>query len=70
MCSCAVPVLLVPKKTITGVRTLIVEPFNNIIVKYRYHIPRLDNMLNKLYGSSMFFKIDLKNSYHQIRMKE
>lgn len=52
MCSCAVPVLLVPKKTITGVRTLIVEPFNNIIVKYRYHIPRLDNMLNKLHGSS------------------
>jgi hypothetical protein len=27
-------------------------------------------MLDKLHGSSVFFKIDLKNSYHQIRMKE
>jgi hypothetical protein len=43
---------------------------NNILVKYRHHIPGLDDMLNELHGSCLFFKIDLKSDYHHIKMKE
>jgi len=43
---------------------------NNIIVKYRHLIPKLDDMLDKLHESYVFSKIDLKSGYHQIMMKE
>jgi len=43
---------------------------NNITIKYRHHIPRLDYLFDELHGTIIFSKIDLKNGYNQMRIKE
>jgi len=43
---------------------------NNIIIKYRHPIPRLDDLLDEIYGACVFSKIHLKHGYNQIRIRE
>ncbi|GKE05598.1 putative reverse transcriptase domain-containing protein [Tanacetum coccineum] len=43
---------------------------NKLTVKNRYPLPRIDDLVDQLQGSSVYSKIDLRSGYHQLRVRD
>ncbi|WMV25952.1 hypothetical protein MTR67_019337 [Solanum verrucosum] len=43
---------------------------NKVSIKNKYPLPRIDDLFNQLHGASCFSKIDLRSSYHQLKVRE
>jgi hypothetical protein len=66
----AFSVLFVEKKD--GSKRLCVDyrALNQVTIKNKYPLPRIDVLFEQLRGAKVFSKIDLNSCYHQLRIRE
>jgi hypothetical protein len=65
----AVPVLFVEKKDGTKRMCIDYRALNEVTVKNKYTLLRIEDLFDQLRGTSMFSKIDLRSGYHQLRIR-
>nr|GEY43233.1 retrotransposable element Tf2 [Tanacetum cinerariifolium] len=63
-------VLFVRKKDESFRMCIDYRKLNKLTVKNRYSLPRIDDLFDQLLGLSVYLKIDLRSSYHQLRVRE
>ena len=64
------PVLFVKKKDKTLRLCIDYGQLNRVTIKNRYPLPRIDDLFDQLKGAQVYSKIDLRTSYHQLRVRE
>ena len=64
------PVLFAKKKDKTLRLCIDYRQLNRFTIKNRYPLPRIDDLFDQLRGARVYFKIDLRTGYHQLRVRE
>jgi hypothetical protein len=63
------PVLFVAKKD--GSRRMCVDyrSLNEVTIKNKYPLPRIEDLFDQMRGAKIFSKIDLRSGYHQLKIR-
>jgi hypothetical protein len=43
---------------------------NEVTIKNKYPLPRIEDLFDQMKGVSVFYKINLRSGYHQLRVRE
>jgi hypothetical protein len=62
-------VLFMEKKDGTKRMCIDYRALNEVTVKNKYPLPRIEDLFDQLRGASVFSKIDLRSGYHQLRIR-
>jgi hypothetical protein len=62
------PALFVKKKDQSLRLCVDYRPLNAITIKNKYHLPHINILFDQLVGIKFFSKVDLRSSYHQIKI--
>ena len=63
------PVIFVPKKD-GGTRMCVdYRALNEVTIKNKYPLPRIEDLFDQLKGACVFSKIDLRSGYHQLKIR-
>jgi hypothetical protein len=63
------PAIFVKKKDQTLWMCVDYRPLNEVTIKNKYPLPRIDILFDQLTGAQVFSIIDLRSGYHQIRIR-
>ena len=62
------PVLFVEKKDGTQRMCVDYRSLNEVTIKNKYPLPRIEDLFDQMKGASVFSKIDLRSGYHQLKI--
>ena len=65
-----IPILFIPKKDRSLCLYVDYKGINKITIKNRYPLSLIEELLECLFRAKYFSKIDLKDIYYRIRIKE
>jgi hypothetical protein len=64
------PVLFVEKKDATQWMCVDYRSLNEVTIKNKYPLLRIEDLFDQMKGASVFSKIDLRSGYHQLKIQE
>jgi hypothetical protein len=64
------PVLFVENKDKSMRMCVDYHSLNEVTIKNKYPIPRIDDLFDQLKGSKYFLKVDLRSGYHQLKIRK
>jgi hypothetical protein len=63
------PVLFVQKKDDSQWMCMDYRSLNDITIKNKYPLPRIEDLFDQMRGARVFSKVDLRSGYHQVKIR-